>query len=190
MGVLEKGSKQRLRKNQLKKMILETVKFAGILSLAIVAPNVVGAMAKVGLIASSRHKEVIARSRDKLLRQGLLKREGKFLRLTPKGESVLLNLSLRDYGFKKPSRWDGRWRVIIFDIPEFRKGLRQKVRQTLLLIGFARLQNSVWVYPYDCEDLVTLLKADFKVGKDILYLIVDSIENDRSLRKHFALPLS
>ncbi len=188
MGILEEGSRKRTRKNELKKIILETIKFAGILGVAIVAPNVVGAMAKVGLIPSPRQREIIERSRERMVRQGLLRREGKFLKLTPKGEAALRSLSLQDYQFSRPLRWDGKWRVIIFDIPEYRKGLRQKVRTTLMRIGFARLQDSVWVYPYDCEDLITLLKADFRIGKDVLYLIADVIENDRRLRKYFELP--
>jgi hypothetical protein len=56
-------------------------------------------------------------------------------------------------------------------------------------IGFVRMQDSVWLYPYDCEDLIVLLKADFKIGKDVLYMIVDSIEADTTWRKHFKLPL-
>lgn len=189
MGVLEEGSRRRARKNELKKIILESVKLAGMIGILVVAPNVIGAMAKLGLIASSRQKDVINRSRDRMLKQELLKRDGKFLRLTSKGEAVLRNLSLRDYEISRPRRWDGKWRIIIFDIPEYRKGLRQQVRITLMRIGFARLQDSVWAYPYDCEDLITLLKADFRVGKDILYLIVDSLENDKALRKYFELPL-
>ena len=77
--------------------------------------------------------------------------------------------------------------MLIFDIREERKILREKVRNTLRCIGFEKLQKSVWVYPYDCEDLITLLKADFKVGKDILYIIADKIENDRWLKKKFGL---
>jgi DNA-binding transcriptional regulator PaaX len=76
---------------------------------------------------------------------------------------------------------------LVFDIPEKRKGLRQKVRNTLITIGFERLQDSVWVYPYDCEDLIMLLKAGFHVGDDMLYMIVDSIERDKDLRDHFQL---
>ena len=79
--------------------------------------------------------------------------------------------------------------MLVFDIPEYRRSLREKIRLTLLNIGFVRLQDSVWIYPYDCEDLVNLLKVDFQVGKDLLYLIVDSIENDRNFRKSFGLPL-
>lgn len=54
-------------------------------------------------------------------------------------------------------------------------------------IGFIRLQDSVWIYPYDCEDLLTLLKADLKVGKDLLYMIVDSLEGDAKIRLFFGL---
>jgi len=57
----------------------------------------------------------------------------------------------------------------------------------LKAIGFVQLQKSVWVFPYDCEDLIILLKADFKVGKDVLYMIVDKIENDREIKKVFNL---
>lgn len=54
-------------------------------------------------------------------------------------------------------------------------------------IGFVRLQDSVWVYPYDCEDFIALLKAELKVGKDVLYAIVDTIEFDKHIRRHFGL---
>ncbi|KKT75590.1 MAG: hypothetical protein UW71_C0001G0001, partial [Parcubacteria group bacterium GW2011_GWB1_44_7] len=56
-----------------------------------------------------------------------------------------------------------------------------------LSVGFMKLQKSVWVYPYDCEDFVNLIKADFKIGKDLLYLIVDSIENDKFIKEYFQL---
>ena len=61
------------------------------------------------------------------------------------------------------------------------------MRRTLTAVGFVRLQDSVWLYPYDCEDLIVLLKADFKIGKDLLYLIVDSLENDTAFRKFFGI---
>jgi DNA-binding transcriptional regulator PaaX len=77
--------------------------------------------------------------------------------------------------------------MLVFDIPEGRRYIRQKVRNTLRSIGFYRLQDSVWVFPYDCSEFVTLLKADFKVGKDLLYLIADSIEDDIKVKDYFNL---
>ena len=119
---------------------------------------------------------------------GLLEYTNKgLLKLTPKGEAKLRQLELHEYKIKKPKQWDKKGRVLIFDIREERRPLRDKIRRTLITIGFVRLQDSVWVYPHDCEDLITLLKADFKIGKDVLYMIVDTIENDVWLKKHFSI---
>ena len=77
--------------------------------------------------------------------------------------------------------------MLIFDIPERRRGTRAQIRRTLLQLGFTRLQDSVWVYPYDCEDIVTLFKVDLRVGKDLLYMVVDKMEFDAPLRQRFGL---
>ena len=50
-----------------------------------------------------------------------------------------------------------------------------------------RLQDSVWVFPYDCEDFIALLKAELKIGAAVLYMVVEHIENDKHLRSHFGL---
>lgn len=181
-------SARRTRRKNLKRYILGAVAIAGVITVAAVAPNVLGAMAKVGILPSRRQREYIALSRDRLIKQGLLIRnENGLLRLTRKGEAALRKLTLHEYAFKRPRRWDGKWRLLIFDIPEYRKSTRDAIRRTLISLGFARLQDSVWVYPYDCEDLIILLKADFKIGKDVLYIIADAIENDRTLKKYFEL---
>ncbi|MDP3646001.1 MAG: CRISPR-associated endonuclease Cas2 [bacterium] len=187
MGKMEIESKRRTRKNDLKRLVLGTVAAAGLIGVALIAPNVIGAMDKLGLLPSTRQREYVNASRQRLMKQGLIKYEKGFVRLTSAGETALRALELQSYSQKRPRRWDSKWRVLIFDIPEYRKGLRDKIRRTLESIGFIRLQNSVWVYPYDCEDLITLLKADFRIGKDLLYLIVDSIEGDRNLRVSFQL---
>ena len=75
----------------------------------------------------------------------------------------------------------------MFDIEESRNVLRNKIRKTLAAIGFLRLQNSVWIYPYPCENLIALLKADFQIGSELLYITADSIEYDIELRKSFDL---
>src|SRR5205814_186585 len=117
----------------------------------------------------------------------LSKNEKGFLRLTEKGSLALERLKLEESLKQKPRRWDKRWRILIFDIPEHQKSLRDKVRRTLAALGFFRLQDSVWIFPYDCEDLVALLKADFKIGRDLTYLIAESVEYDHHLKKEFEL---
>lgn len=187
MGKQETESRTRTRRHQLQRLVLDTVQAAGIIGVALVAPNVIGAMAKLGLMPSKRQRDVVNRASARLVKLGLLQWKDSKLSLTQKGERRLHLLKLRGFVIPKPHTWDKKWRVLIFDIPEKRKQLRKRLREMLTAIGFVRLQDSVWVLPYDCEDLITMLKADFHVGDDVRYMIVDSIERDQKIREHFEL---
>ncbi|MBI2627568.1 hypothetical protein HYW72_01410 [Candidatus Nomurabacteria bacterium] len=194
MGKLEKEFKKRERKANIQKIILSSIATVGLLSVAVLAPNALQALKFFGIEPKSKwQKYNINHSVKRLKDHGLICFEttsrGTFTRLTPKGEDKLRKFRLLGYKLKKPRKWDKKWRMLIFDIKEKRKGTRDKIRFTLKRIGFLRLQDSVWVYPYDCEDLVTLMKADFKIGKDLLYLIVDTIEGDTKIKNYFKLPI-
>lgn len=185
MGTIEESGRKRKRKRDLKYAILAVAKASALIGLAVMAPNMPQALEKMGLLPhASKGRSTIGRARRLLVKKGLLSEKDGKLNLTPRGSSALAVLEAQ-YSIKKPSRWDGRWRVLAFDVPEYRKGIRDKIRRTLIHIGFVRLQDSVWAYPYDCEDLILLLKADFKIGKDVLYMIVDELEGDGRLRREF-----
>lgn len=72
-----------------------------------------------------------------------------YYRLTSRGsakikeEIPLLKLA------EKP--WDGRWRIVIFDIPEKKRFLRDALREKLLLLGFGKWQESVYLNPHQIE---------------------------------------
>lgn len=127
----------------------------------------------------------------RLVKQRLAKwvrRDGKvYIRITQAGKRRLAfeQERLRLTGLKR--RWDKRWRMVVFDIPERRRGIRRSLRRVMIDVGFVRLQDSVWVYPHDCEEFVALLKAELRIGKDVLYAIVEKIENDKAIREHFGL---
>lgn len=187
MGRIEEKSKKKSNREHLQKLILQAVAAAGMLSIALVAPNVFKAMYKLGLVPKRRQSEYVSSSASKLVGRGLLFYDGKRYCMTPKGEDILRNWQFADFKLERPNKWDRKWRVIIFDIPEKKRKIRDQVRTLFKSAGFYLLQDSVWVYPYDCEDVLTLLKSDLGVGKNILYLIVDEIENDKHLRESFNL---
>lgn len=192
MGELEKGVKRRERYGKLEKAVLDTIKAVGVLSVALVAPNALrmfGALpgSKTGYSRKQGVEKAVSRLRDKGLIQFEKTKRGTFLRITEKGERVLTRIGQGGRGPRIRPKWDKKWRLVIFDITEQRRSVRDQLRIMLINIGFVKLQDSVWVYPYDCEELVVLLKADFKIGKDVLYIIADAIENDRGLRKEFGL---
>ncbi|MEK7147873.1 MAG: hypothetical protein AAB758_01090 [Patescibacteria group bacterium] len=187
MGILEKNNKRKVRHSELQKLVLQTVATAGLLSIALVAPNVLRSMDKLGIISRRRQNEYTSSSASKMAKKGLLRFNGKFYELTSLGEKLLRRWQFADFKLQKPKKWDKKWRVIIFGIPEKLKSVRDDLTKLMRQAGFERLQDSVWVYPYDCEDVLTLLKTDMKIGKHLLYLIVDELENDKYLREQFEI---
>jgi len=191
MGVLEKEVSKKIRNSKIQSAILRTVGTAGLLSVALLAPNALRLfkISKSNSRAFLRNKKhSINNSRNRLIKNGFIKynKDG-FLMLTKLGEKELRKIEGSNYSVIKPRRWDGKWRILTFDIKENKKSLRDQIRRVLVLIGFVKLQNSVWIFPYDCEDMITLLKADFEIGKDLLYIIAEKVENDQQIKNIFGL---
>ncbi|MCD6500771.1 hypothetical protein J7K42_01995 [bacterium] len=111
------------------------------------------------------------------------------LYLTQKGREKIIKLIIKKRNKGKVKKWDGKWRGIIFDIPELDRRDRNFLRKELYQMGFRELQKSVWVAPFDFErELKTLLKLwkrDF--GGDIRFLVIEKIDNDSDLKQHFNL---
>ncbi|MBI2474497.1 MAG: hypothetical protein HYV68_02235 [Candidatus Taylorbacteria bacterium] len=187
MGRLEETASKRLKKDTLKRIILGSVAAAGVLSVALIAPNALQMLKHFGIKPKGRQQEIIKRAYKRLVDQGYLESRNGNFELTARGKLFLQYVEITDFSERRKPKWDKKWRVLIFDIPEYRRSLRDKIRRTLFSIGFMRLQDSVWVYPYNCEDLIALLKADFKVGKNMLYLIVEEMEGDGFWRSRFGL---
>ncbi len=122
-----------------------------------------------------------------LVRKGYLKREKQrgIYSLTLKGKKKAENiLRLKKAADKK---WDGKWRLAIFDVPEKKRSFRSQVRKILGNLNFVRLQRSVWITPYDVfGDLIDLLPSA-KKGDWIKLLIVEKISDEDKLKKEFGL---
>ena len=191
VGKIEADVKSRIRRGRINDAVIATLAVTAGLTIALVVPGVLGAIGKLGLINPRQKRQGVEKSLSRLIRFGYVTIEdgakGKRVRLTAKGERYAAMLGKGKLVPKKPRRWDKKWRMLIFDIPESRRRVRTHIRTSLINMGFYRLQDSVWVYPYDAEDLIMLLKADFKIGKDVLYVVAYAIEYDRPLRQHFGL---
>lgn len=190
MGKIEKVARRKRVKRNIQGALIAAVAAAGAVTLAAAVPGIMIALGRIGNKSKFAYRARTAAGR--LVDKGLaefFERDGKrFIRLTPKGERAFaLTRTRGSDAIRKPLWWDRRYRIVMFDIPEYRKAIRNKVREIMKSFGFLRLQDSVWVHPYDCEDLIALLKAELRIGKDLLYVIAEEIENDRWIRKHFGL---
>lgn len=191
MGQLEKTSRERKQKRDIQRVVLATIAVTGFVAFAAVAGNALQLLdylppEKYNL--RYRAKSAAGRLVAKGYAMWVEKGGKKYLRITPAGRKAFAFEQAKASLGNQKKKWDGRWRMVAFDIPERRRRVRSCLRAIMGEIGFVRLQDSVWVYPYDCEDFFALLKTELKIGKDALYAIADTIEHDKSLRQHFSLP--
>ncbi len=192
MGIVEKEAKKVRRLRAFQQGLLAAAAIGGVVLIAATIPNAAQLLRfmpgyKKGAKFTYQAKTALGR----LAAKGLItfeERNGKrYARVTDGGEERLALESIREKSERKPRRWDGRGRVVLFDIPERRRGVRNRLRLFMSEYGFVRLQDSAWIYPYDCEDLIALAKANFHIGFDALYMIVERLERDKHLREHFGL---
>ena len=191
MGNLEKKARTKRRWGQVRYGILAAVGISGLLVVAAAAPNTLQLLKYVPRNKyrfSDQTKSALSRLAQSGHVKFVLVSGKKHAELTERGRRELLKLQLK-FGLlgARRRRWDKRWRVIVFDVPEKIAHIRQRLRHTMKSFGFYRLQDSVWVYPYDCEDVMALLKTEMGLGNAVRYLVVEVIENDKAIREHFKL---
>lgn len=107
--------------------------------------------------------------------------------LTDKGRIKIIKSIVKEK--KENLEWDGKYRAIVFDIPEVTRHERRFLRMELKHMGFKELQKSIWIYPYDVEKelfaLLKLWKKDFR--GDIRFLKVEKIIDDEDIKKYYGL---
>ncbi len=143
-------------------------------------------------MSSIAYKRALARYRakkaiDSLILKGLARRTGDTLSITEPGRTILDRTIhyVRDSVHQRS--WDGKWRVVTYDIPEKFKSLRHQIRGILKRAGFIKLHNSVWVFPHECHELLELIQSDRRISNFVLYGTLEKIESTESLREQFGL---
>jgi CRISPR-associated endonuclease Cas2 len=180
----------KLRLGPATKAILATIAFAGVISVIAIAPALPMAIAPFIKKKKPFQRNRLVRDNIRTLkRQGLItltKRANNQVevRLTRRG---IWEVGIRNYTFSNPRTWDRKWRIVIFDVPEQKRKIRNELRRAMKLYGFQQLQQSVWVYPHPCDEFVKLIKQHLGIAPDVLYLTTTSIENEKYLRRQFKL---
>src|SRR5206468_343042 len=90
-------------------------------------------------------KQVTRLERQQLLERDPAASRDRVYRLTAQGR--LRAIGGRDPQVRWSREWDGRWRLVLFDVPTARNTQRTRLRRYLRDKGFGYLQNSVWITP-------------------------------------------
>ena len=85
------------------------------------------------------------------------------------------------------SPWDGKWRIVLFDVPEQKRPIRDYLRNVLKRHGFIEFQRSMWVWPHKLPVFLTKLLSDPHMRKYTRAITTYDIDYDEDLRKRFKL---
>lgn len=109
------------------------------------------------------------------------------IKLTDRGRVRFLQFKMEEMMVEKPPRWDGKWRLIIYDVEKKKKFASDSFRRLLKKMEILRLQKSVYLTPYSCEEQIEFLRQYFGIGKNVLYLVVQELENDSAYKTYFGI---
>ena len=129
-------------------------------------------------------KRKARRNIKSLVDSGLLKNNTRGLSITASGkyQSLYTKTSLT-----RGTRWDGWWRMVIFDVPENHKVGRDALARKLRSLGMQPLQKSVLVYPFDCEKQLRFVVEYFGLSEYVNLLLVKHFDESESFEKLFGL---
>lgn len=135
----------------------------------------------------SRLKQSLKRLNQQKIIEIKEKNDGIYLKLTDKGKTKLLRYQLEEMMVEHPPRWDGKWRLIIYDIKKEKRGISEIFRKMLRKMEFLQLQRSVYLTPYPCDQQIEFLRQFYGLGEEVLYMVVQKIENEEAYKKYFSL---
>jgi len=109
--------------------------------------------------------------------------------LTHQGKKLVRLYNLEDMKLKVPKRWDGWWRIVMYDIPTGQKRASNAFREKIRSLGLYQLQRSVWVSPYECLAEIEFLCTVFEINIDncVYYFRAKEIPLEREIRASFHL---
>jgi len=145
---------------------------------------------RFGFGQGPRHYHNYHRTIYRLKKDGFIKKENDIYKLTSLGEKEAFFSFLKTSGHfirSHDQKWDGKWRMIFFDVPEKKRRYRDELRSMLRIIGFKEFQKSIWIYPHRVPEFLKEILFEENIKQYTRLITTYSIEYDKDLRRMFNL---
>ncbi|MFE4897996.1 phenylacetic acid degradation operon negative regulatory protein PaaX [Peribacillus butanolivorans] len=111
---------------------------------------------------------------SRMVKQGWIQSEKQgnksYYFLTDRGLKRMEEAANRIYKMK-PNEWDGKWRILMYTIPEDKRQLRDDLRKELLWSGFGSFSNGCWISPNNLEKEINLLIEKYDISEYVDFFI-------------------
>ncbi len=109
------------------------------------------------------------------------------LTLNERGKEKTLKYKLGEMKIPQMKKWDQKWRMVVFDVPEPKKKIRDILRFHLKKLGFFEFQKSIFIHPFKCKNEIDFLIEFYNIRPYVRFIIAEDIDNQLHLKKHFGL---
>lgn len=174
------------KQQEVAKTIIMALGVVGVVSVMAIAPGLGKVIPLLQKVDTRRINQEVKRLYKRGLVEIVKRKNGvEEIRLTKKGREKLSQYNIDQLKVEKPIKWDGKWRVVIFDVPIAKNRSREMLRRKMKQLGFYKLQNSVFVHPYPCLEIVEFIRSYFGVKAEVEYLEAENLESQNKLINHF-----
>jgi DNA-binding transcriptional regulator PaaX len=107
--------------------------------------------------------------------------------LSENGKKKALSFDLDNIKINTAKKWDSKWRIVMFDIPEKLKKVRESLRFHFKTMGLLEFQKSVFISPYPCDKEVEFTLEFYNARKYVRFILAESIDNELHFKNKFGL---
>jgi len=174
-----KSIRDNYSKGELAKEILKGLAIGGLIVASFALPNLPQIFSLFG-VKTSRERYKMNRILQNLEKQKLIdiyeKGDDIVMEITEKGKKRILKYKFDEIVIVRPKKWDGYWRMIIFDIPERYKKGRDALTRKFKEMEIYPLQKSVFICPFECKDEIDFVGEFFNIRRFVHYFVVKEID--------------
>lgn len=192
------SSEDQYKHRQLRQIVLAALGISVLIGGIMITPNFPIVLGSILSLIKDFKKKDIPPAKIKRVLKNLEKKE--IIYLEVKDKEVYVHLknwltpSIVKYSLqaildfkKRKKQWNGKWFLVMFDVPEIQRNKRAYLRNFLKYIGFYPYQKSVYLLPYECEKEIALVKKIVEGAKYMSYVIAEKIENEQAAKIYFGL---
>lgn len=171
--------------------VLTVLGTGAVILLAATVPNALMALKpfiqkRRGKVNERSLERVIQRLKGRRMVEFVTHNRKTVLQITESGRKRLREFEFEQMKLALPKPWDGKWTIILFDIPEYKKTARDALRRKLQQLGCCQYHRSVFVHPSDCADEVDFIAELFNVERHVIHFRTPSLGNQEyRVRKFF-----
>jgi CRISPR-associated endonuclease Cas2 len=77
--------------------------------------------------------------------------------------------------------------LVSYDIPDSKKKERDWFAKTLKDLGFERIQESLWVYPFECDQEIAVIAQNLGISPHVATMMAKKIPREEKMKEEFNL---